>query len=69
MFEIIDILVWFGVVNMVVVDFVVVLIFKFEFEGDMGDSSVGVQVCLMSQVMWKLMGLIVWLNCMVIFIN
>lgn len=46
--EIVDMFVWFGVVNFVVVDLVVVFMFKFELEGDMGDSSVGVYVCLMS---------------------
>jgi recombination protein RecA len=42
---------------------------KSELEGDMGDSSVGVQARLMSQAMRKLTGSISRSNCMVIFIN
>lgn len=62
-------LVCLGVVNFVVVDLVVVLMLKFEIEGDMGDMQMGSQVCLMSQVMCKLIVSIGCSNCMVIFIN
>lgn len=55
--------------NMVVVDSVAALTPKSELEGDMGDSSVGVQARLMSQAMRKLTGSISRSNCMVIFIN
>ena len=55
--------------NLVVVDSVAALTPKSELEGDMGDSSVGVQARLMSQAMRKLTGSISKSNCMVIFIN
>ena len=67
--EIADTLVRSGAVNMVVVDSVAALTPKSELEGDMGDSSVGVQARLMSQAMRKLTGSISRSNCMVIFIN
>ncbi|SMC41848.1 recombinase RecA [Primorskyibacter flagellatus] len=67
--EIVDTLVRSGAVNMVVVDSVAALTPKSELEGDMGDSSVGVQARLMSQAMRKLTGSINRSNCMVIFIN
>ena len=67
--EITDTLVRSGAVNMVVVDSVAALTSKSELEGDMGDSSVGVQARLMSQAMRKLTGSISRSNCMVIFIN
>jgi len=52
-----------------VVDSVAALTPKSELEGDMGDSSVGVQARLMSQAMRKLTGSISRSKCMVIFIN
>jgi recombination protein RecA len=67
--EITDTLVRSGAVNMVVVDSVAALTPKAELEGDMGDSSVGVQARLMSQAMRKLTGSISRSNCMVVFIN
>ncbi|AZV78230.1 recombinase RecA [Parasedimentitalea marina] len=67
--EITDTLVRSGAVNMIVVDSVAALIPKSELEGDMGDSSVGVQARLMSQAMRKLTGSISKSKCMVIFIN
>ena len=67
--EITDTLVRSGAVSMVVVDSVAALTPKSELEGDMGDSSVGVQARLMSQAMRKLTGSINRSNCMVIFIN
>jgi len=67
--EITDTLVRSGAVNMVVVDSVAALTPKSELEGEMGDSSVGVQARLMSQAMRKLTGSISKSNCMVIFIN
>ena len=67
--EITDTLVRSGAVNMVVVDSVAALTPKSELEGDMGDSSVGVQARLMSQAMRKLTGSISRSNCMVLFIN
>ena len=67
--EITDTLVRSGAVNMVVVDSVAALTPKSELEGDMGDSSVGVQARLMSQAMRKLTASISRSKCMVIFIN
>ena len=67
--EITDTLVRSGAVNMVVVDSVAALTPRSELEGDMGDSSVGVQARLMSQAMRKLTGSISRSKCMVIFIN
>lgn len=67
--EITDTLVRSGAVNMIVVDSVAALTPKSELEGDMGDSSVGVQARLMSQAMRKLTGSISRSNCLVIFIN
>ena len=67
--EITDTLVRSGAVNLIVVDSVAALTPKSELEGDMGDSSVGVQARLMSQAMRKLTGSISRSNCMVIFIN
>ena len=67
--EIVDTLVRSGAVDMVVVDSVAALTPKSELEGDMGDSSVGVQARLMSQAMRKLTGSISRSKCMVIFIN
>lgn len=67
--EITDTLVRSGAVNMVIVDSVAALTPKSELEGDMGDSSVGVQARLMSQAMRKLTGSISRSQCMVIFIN
>ena len=54
---------------MVIVDSVAALTPKSELEGEMGDSSVGVQARLMSQAMRKLTGSISRSSCMVIFIN
>ena len=67
--EITDTLVRSGAVSLVVVDSVAALTPKSELEGDMGDSSVGVQARLMSQAMRKLTGSIHRSNCMVVFIN
>ncbi len=67
--EITDTLVRSGAVSMVVVDSVAALTPKSELEGDMGDSSVGVQARLMSQAMRKLTGSMSRSNCTVIFIN
>ena len=67
--EIVDTLVRSSAVSMIVVDSVAALTPKSELEGDMGDSSVGVQARLMSQAMRKLTGSINRSKCTVIFIN
>ncbi len=67
--EVAEMLVRSGAVDILVIDSVAALTPKAEIEGDMGDSSVGVQARLMSQAMRKLTGSISRSNCMVIFIN
>ena len=67
--EITDTLVRSGAVSLVVVDSVAALTPRSELEGEMGDSSVGVQARLMSQAMRKLTGSISRSKCMVVFIN
>ncbi|MEW6169008.1 MAG: recombinase RecA [Pseudomonadota bacterium] len=67
--EICDMLVRSNSVDMVVIDSVAALVPKAEIEGEMGDSSVGVQARLMSQALRKLTGNISRSKCMVIFIN
>src|SRR6056297_1717283 len=67
--EIVDTLVRSGAVSMIVVDSVAALTPKSELEGEMGDSSVGVQARLMSKAMRKLTGSISRTKCTVIFIN
>lgn len=67
--EICDVLVCFGVVDVIVVDFVVVLMLKVEIEGEIGDFYMGFVVCMMSQVMCKLVGNLKQFNMLLIFIN
>ncbi len=67
--EIADSMVRSGAVDLVVVDSVAALVPKSELEGEMGDSSMGVQARLMSQALRKLTGTISKTNCTVIFIN
>src|SRR5690606_15455532 len=67
--EICELLVRSNAVDLIIVDSVAALIPKSEIEGEMGESSVGVQARLMSQAMRKLTGIIARSNCTVIFIN
>ncbi len=67
--EITDALVRSGAIDAVVIDSVAALVPKSEIEGDMGQSSVGVQARLMSQAMRKLSAVISKSNAVVIFIN
>jgi recombination protein RecA len=67
--EIVDILVRSGAVDLVVIDSVAALVPKAEIEGEMGDSSVGVQARLMCQALRKLAGAITRSNTSVVFIN
>ena len=67
--ELTDTLVRSGAVSMIIVDSVAALTPKSELEGEMGDSSVGVQARLMSKAMRKLTGSINKSKCTVIFIN
>ncbi len=67
--EICDMLVRSNSVDIIVIDSVAALVPKAEIEGEMGDSSVGVQARLMSQALRKLTGNISRSKCMVVFIN
>ncbi len=67
--EITDALVRSGAIDAVVIDSVAALVPRSEIEGDMGQSSVGVQARLMSQAMRKLSAVISKSNAVVIFIN
>ena len=55
--------------DLIVVDSVAALTPKSELEGDIGDSSVGVQARMMSQAMRKLVGIAQQNNVMIFFIN
>ncbi len=67
--EICDMLVRSGAVDCVVVDSVAALVPKAEIEGEMGDSSIGLQARLMSQALRKLAGSLSKSNTTCIFIN
>lgn len=67
--EIADQLIRSGGVDVLVIDSVAALVPKSEIEGEMGDSSMGVQARLMSQALRKLTGAVNHTNTMVIFTN
>ena len=67
--EICETLVRSGAVDVVIVDSVAALVPRSEIEGDMGDSSMGVQARLMSQALRKLSGAINQTKTAVIFTN
>ena len=67
--EIADQLIRSSAIDILVVDSVAALTPKKEIEGDMGDSSVGLQARLMSQALRKLAGTVSRTNCIVVFIN
>src|SRR4051812_31815053 len=67
--EITDTLVRSNAIDVLVVDSVAALVPRAEIEGEMGDSHVGLQACLMSQSLRKLTGSISKSKCLVIFIN
>lgn len=58
-----------GAVDIIVVDSVAALVPKQEIEGDIGESSVGLQARLMSKALRKLTGIISKSKTIVIFIN
>ncbi|MEZ4698900.1 MAG: recombinase RecA [Rhodothermales bacterium] len=64
-----DMLVRSGALDVVVIDSVAALVPQSELEGDMGDSSMGLQARLMSQAMRKLTGTINRTKTVLIFIN
>lgn len=67
--EIVEKLAASGAFDLIVVDSVAALVPQAELEGDMVDSTVGLQARLMSKAMRKLAGLLNTHNCTVIFIN
>ena len=67
--EVTDTLIQSKSLDVIVIDSVAALVPRAELEGDMGDSHVGLQARLMSQVLRKITGNIQKSNTMVIFIN
>jgi recombination protein RecA len=67
--EIADNLIRSGAIDLLVVDSVAALTPRAEIEGEMGDSSVGMQARLMSKALRKLTGTISKTGCCCIFIN
>lgn len=67
--EITDNLIRSGAIDIIVIDSVAALVPKSEIEGEMGDSSMGLQARLMSQALRKLTGSIHKTGCVCIFIN
>jgi recombination protein RecA len=67
--EIADNLIRSGAIDLLIVDSVAALTPRAEIEGEMGDSSVGLQARLMSKALRKLTGTISKTRCCIIFIN
>ena len=67
--EIVEKLAFSGAFELIVVDSVAALVPQAEIEGEMLDSTVGLQARLMSKAMRKLAGVLNTHNCTVIFIN
>ena len=67
--EITEMLVRSNAVDIIILDSVAALTSKAEIDGDMGDSTVGMQARLMSQAMRKLTPVVAKSNCVCIFIN
>ncbi|MBR5996833.1 MAG: recombinase RecA [Bacilli bacterium] len=67
--EIVEMLADSGSINLIVVDSVAALVPQAELDGEMGDSSVGLQARLMSKAMRKIAGILNKKECAVIFIN
>lgn len=67
--EIAEALIRSGGIDVVVIDSVAALVPRSELEGEMGESSIGVQARLMSQALRKLTGAIANTNTIVIFTN
>ena len=67
--EICDMLVRSGAIDVVVIDSVAALVPRAELEGEMGDTTVGLQARLMSQALRKLAGSLARSNTTCIFIN
>lgn len=67
--EIVEMLASSGAISLIIVDSVAALVPQAELDGEMSDSSVGLQARLMSKAMRKLAGVLNKQNCAVIFIN
>ena len=67
--EIVEMLADSGSINLIIVDSVAALVPQAELDGEMGDSSVGLQARLMSKAMRKIAGVLNKKECAVIFIN
>ena len=67
--EICDMLVRSGAIDVIVIDSVAALVPRAELEGEMGDTTVGLQARLMSQALRKLAGSLSKSNTTCIFIN
>jgi recombination protein RecA len=67
--DIVELLVKSGAVDVIVIDSVAALVPRSEIEGEMGQSSVGVQARLMSQALRKLTGILSKSKTTAIFIN
>lgn len=67
--EITELLIKSGAIDLIVIDSVAALVPQAELDGEMSDSSVGLQARLMSKAMRKLAGVMNRSNCTAIFIN
>lgn len=67
--QIVEVLIGTGACGIIVVDSVAALVPKSELEGEIGDSSMGVQARMMSQAMRKLTGIVSKSNTTLVFIN
>lgn len=67
--EITEVLIKSGAIDLVVIDSVAALVPQAELDGEMSDSSVGLQARLMSKAMRKLAGVMNRSSCTAIFIN
>ena len=67
--EIAEMLANSGSISLIIVDSVAALVPQAELDGEMGDSSVGLQARLMSKAMRKIAGVLNKKECAVIFIN
>ncbi len=67
--EITELLIKSGAIDLIVIDSVAALVPQAELDGEMGDSSVGLQARLMSKAMRKLAGVMNRGECTAIFIN
>jgi recombination protein RecA len=67
--EIVEMLTNSGAISLIIVDSVAALVPQAELDGEMSDSSVGLQARLMSKAMRKLAGILNKKECAIIFIN